>query len=108
MIGVPQWLILWPLSFNTLYAICFTFLRTLTLQIMRTTLDHIVRVKVPNLLSITTIDDSSIELEDEQVLLGITIDSNFFFENHINSICKKASQMFNGIEKITPYLKTKK
>ena len=41
----------------------------------------------------TTIDNSYIESEDEQVLLllGITIDSNLTFENHINSICKKAS-----------------
>ena len=36
-----------------------------------------------------TIDNSYIESEDEQVLLGITIDSNLTFENHINSICKK-------------------
>ena len=39
-----------------------------------------------------TIDNSYIESEDEQVLLGITIDSNLTFENHINSIYKKASQ----------------
>ena len=31
-----------------------------------------------------TIDSSYIESEDEQVLLGITIDSNVTFENHIN------------------------
>ena len=35
------------------YAICFTFLRTLILQIMRTILHHIVRVNVLNLLSIS-------------------------------------------------------
>ena len=38
-----------------------------------------------------------IESEDEQVLLGITIDSNLAFENHINSICKKASQKLNAL-----------
>ena len=37
----------------------------------------------------STIENSYIESEDEQELLGITIDSNFTFENHINSICKK-------------------
>ena len=42
-----------------------------------------------------TIDNSCTELEDEQVLLSITIDSNFTFENHITSICKKASQKLN-------------
>ena len=30
-----------------------------------------------------TIGNSYIELEDEQVLLGLKIDSNFTFENHI-------------------------
>ena len=36
------------------------------------------------LLSVTAaIDNSYIELEDEQVLLGITIDSNLTFEKHI-------------------------
>ena len=32
------------------------------------------------------IDNSYIESEDEQKLLGVTIDSNLTFENHINSI----------------------
>ena len=36
-----------------------------------------------------TIDNRCFESEDEQVLLGITIDSNVTFENHINSICLK-------------------
>ena len=34
-----------------------------------------------------TIDNSYIESEDEQVLLGITIDSNLTLGNHINSSC---------------------
>ena len=33
-----------------------------------------------------TIDNSYIELEDKEILLGITIDSNLTFENNINSI----------------------
>ena len=41
------------------------------------------------------IDNNDIESEKEQVLLGITIDSNLTFENHINNICKKASQKLN-------------
>ena len=45
-----------------------------------------------NSTSTATIDNSYIEPDDEQVLLGIAIDSNLTFENHINSICKKASQ----------------
>ena len=35
------------------YVICFTFLRTFKLRIIQTTLHHVVRVKGPNLLSIT-------------------------------------------------------
>ena len=55
-----------------------------------------------------TIDNSCIESEDEQVLLGITIDSNLTFENHINSICKKASQKLNALARIAPYMNTQK
>ena len=42
----------------------------------------------------TTIENSYIELEDEQELLGITIDSYLTFQNHINSICKKSKSKF--------------
>ena len=49
-----------------------------------------------------TIDNSYNELEDEQVLLGIAIDSNLTFENHIKSICKKASQKLNALARIVP------
>ena len=37
-------------------------------------------------------DNNYIGSEDGQVLLGITIDSNYTFENHVNSIYRKASQ----------------
>ena len=55
-----------------------------------------------------TIDNSYIESEDQQVLLGITIDSNLTFENHINSICKKASQKLNALARIAPYMNIQK
>ena len=55
-----------------------------------------------------TIDNSYIESEDKPVLLGITIDSNFTFENHINSICKKASQKLNALARIAPYMNMQK
>ena len=51
-----------------------------------------------------TIDNNYIESEDEQVLLGIKTDSNLTFENHMNSICKKASQMLNALARIAPYM----
>ena len=55
-----------------------------------------------------TINNSYIELEDEQVLLGITIDSNLIFENHINSICRKAGQKLNALARIAPYMNIQK
>ena len=55
-----------------------------------------------------TIDNSYIELEDEQVLLGLKIDSNLTFENHINSLCKKASQKLNALARIAPYMNIQK
>ena len=48
LFGVPQGSILGLCCSIFSYAICFTFLRTLILQITRTILHHIVRVKVPN------------------------------------------------------------
>ena len=49
------------------------------------------------------IDNSYIELEEKQVLLGITIDSNLTFENHTNIICQKTSQKLHALERIAPY-----
>ena len=60
-----------------------------------------------NSRAIATIDNSYIESEDEQVL-GTTIDSNLTFENHINSICKKASQKLNTLARIAPYMNIQK
>ena len=58
--------------------------------------------------AVATIGNSYIELEDEQVLLGITIGSNLIFENYINSICKKASQKLNALARIGSYLNIQK
>ena len=55
-----------------------------------------------------TIDNSYTESEDQQVLLGIAIDSNLTFENHINSICKKVSQQLNALAKLTPFMNIQK
>ena len=38
------------------------------------------------------------------MLLGITINSNLTFENHINNICKKASQKLNALARVAPYM----
>ena len=55
-----------------------------------------------------TIDKSYTESEGEQVLLGLTIDSNVTFENRINSICKKASQKLNFFARIAPNMTIQK
>ena len=52
-----------------------------------------------------TIDNSYTEWEDKQVLLDITTGSNFTFENHINTICKKAIQKLNALAILASYLK---
>ena len=54
------------------------------------------------------IDNSYIESEHEQVLLGITIDSNLTFGNRINNICKILSQKLNAVARIVPYMNTQK
>ena len=41
---------------------------------------------------ITNIDGNDMESEDNQILLGITIDSNLSFNKHINNLCKKPAQ----------------
>ena len=38
------------------------------------------------------IDGNDIEIEDNQIFLGITIDSNLSFNKHINNLCKKPAQ----------------
>ena len=54
------------------------------------------------------IDNCYIEFEKEQVLLGITIDSDLTFENHINNICKRASQKLNALARVTLYMNIQK
>ena len=50
------------------------------------------------------IDGNVIESEDNQVLLGITIDSNLSFNEHINNLCKKASAKLNALARISGYM----
>ena len=57
---------------------------------------------------ISNIYNNLIESEKEQVLLGITIDSNLSFEEHINNLCKKASQKLNALARISGYMDIQK
>ena len=56
----------------------------------------------------SNIDNKLIESENEQVLLGVTIDSNLSFEKHINNLCKKASQKLNPLARISGYITFRK
>ena len=42
------------------------------------------------------------------MLLGITIDSNLFIEEHVNNLCKKASQKLNASARIPCYMDIQK
>ena len=46
------------------------------------------------------IDGSVIESEDNQVLLGITIESNLSFNKRINNLYKKASPKLKALARI--------
>ena len=61
-----------------------------------------------NVRATAKIDNNYIESEKEQVLLGITINPNLTFENHINDICKKASQKLNALARVAPYMNMQK
>ena len=61
-----------------------------------------------NVRSKAKIDNNYIESEKEQVLLGIAIDSNLTFENHINNICKKEGQKLNALARVAPYINMQK
>ena len=57
---------------------------------------------------ISNIDNNLIESEKQPVLLGITIDSSLSFEEHINNLCKKASQKLNAPARIFRYMDIQK
>ena len=61
-----------------------------------------------NVRATAKIDNNDTGSEKEQVLLGITIDSNLTFENHINNICKRASQKLNALARVVPYMNIQK
>ena len=53
-----------------------------------------------NVRATAKIDNNYTQSEKEQVLLGITIDSNLTLENHINNICKSAIQKLNALVRV--------
>ena len=53
---------------------------------------------------IVNIDNHTIISENKNELLGIILDSKLSFEDHINNLCKKASQKLNVLARIAPYM----
>ena len=50
------------------------------------------------------IDGNIIEPEENQILLGVTIDSNLSFSKHVNNLCKKASAKLNALARISHFM----
>ena len=67
---------------------------------MKVNTDKIHLLVSGNMRATAKIDNNYVESETEQMLLGITIDSKPTFENHINNICKRASQKLNTLARV--------
>ena len=52
----------------------------------------------------TKIENFSIKNSTEEKLLGVKFDSNLSFENHVTSLCKKASQKLHALARISHYM----
>ena len=50
------------------------------------------------------IDNHTVISENKNELLGIILDLKLSFEDHINNLCKKASQKLNALARIVLYL----
>ena len=50
------------------------------------------------------IDGLPIDSSKTEVLLGITIDHELKFDNHVNNLCKKASLKLNALARIAAYM----
>ena len=53
---------------------------------------------------IAKIEEFSIKNSTKEKLLGVKFDSNLYFENHITSLCKKASQKLHALARISHYM----
>ena len=53
------------------------------------------------------VDGSTIKCSQKEILLGINLDSELKFEDHVNFMCKKASQKFHALARITPFMELK-
>ena len=54
------------------------------------------------------IEGSCINSSQKELLLGVTIDNELKFNDHINYLCKKAGQKLNALAQIAPFMDTNK
>ena len=55
-----------------------------------------------------TVGDEIIKGEKLVKLLGVKIDNKLNFEDHVASLCKKASQKLHALARVAPFMETKK
>ena len=53
-------------------------------------------------------DGFSIKTNKKELLLGIKIDKDLKFDDHVNSVFKKACQKLNALARLAPYMNVKK
>ena len=58
--------------------------------------------------STAVIDDFPIDSNKTEVLLGIIIDHELKFDDHVNRLCKKASLKLNALARIAPFMNVSK
>ena len=75
---------------------------------MKVNTDKIYLLVSGNVRATDKIENNYIESEKEQMFLGITVDSKLTFENHINNICKIASQKLNDLARVALYINMRK
>ena len=57
---------------------------------------------------VVSIDEIQIKSGTAENLLGITIDSELNFDNHLSAICNKVSRKINGLGRIANYMSLEK
>ena len=55
--------------------------------------------------STALIDGSSTESNTKETFLGITIDRDLKFDEHVNNLCKKACQKLNALVRLATFIK---
>ena len=58
--------------------------------------------------STALIDGSPIKSNTKETLLGITIDRDLKFDEHVNKLCKKACQKLNALVRLAPFMNVDK